>query len=110
MDQTRANHRTDAQLEAILCETGHWVVNGQQGQPLCFATSLRQAIYRSVVCALSGSALGTICRLPSDNIIVLPPQFDRIRKIIAGRETPAIVQTKGRVAAEPARRMTVASD
>jgi hypothetical protein len=46
MDNVRSNRRSDEQLEAILGETGHWVVNGQQEQALCFAASLRQAIER----------------------------------------------------------------
>lgn len=80
------SHRSDEQLEAILSETGHWVVNGQQGQALCFAASLRRAIERSVELAASGAVVTRICRLPSDNIIVLPVQIARLRQMIAVRE------------------------
>ena len=48
MDNVRSNRRSDEQLEAILWEGGHWVVNGQQGHPLCFAASLRQGDCRKV--------------------------------------------------------------
>jgi hypothetical protein len=40
MDNLDARRRrTDQQLEAILDEAGHWVVNGRQGQVLCSAAS-----------------------------------------------------------------------
>jgi hypothetical protein len=81
-----SNCRADEQLEAILCETGNWVVNGQQGRPLCFAASLRRALDRSAVFAASGAVVVAICRLPSDNIIVFPGQIERLRNIIAARE------------------------
>jgi|SRR5258708_39359264 hypothetical protein len=93
MDNVRSNRRSDEQLEAILGETGHWVVNGQQGQALCFAASLRQAIERSVAYAMSGAVVVAICRLPSDNIIVFPAQIERLRKTITARELVPIERT-----------------
>ena len=93
MDNERLNHRSEEQLEAILHQTGHWVVNGQQGQVLCFAASLRRAIDKSIEYAASGAVVTAICSLPSDNIIVSPAQIERLRKGIAGREVPPIKET-----------------
>jgi hypothetical protein len=86
MDNVWSNCRSDEQLEAILYETDYWVVNGQQGQVLGFAASLRQTIDRSTAYAGSDAVVAAICRLPSDNIIVSPAQIERLRKSIAGRE------------------------
>jgi hypothetical protein len=89
MVNVRSNRRSDEQLEAILSETGHWVVNGQQGQPLCFVASLRQAIDKSAAYAMSGAVVVAIVRLPSDNIIVFPAQIERLRKtVVDGEPTP----------------------
>src|ERR1700722_13545721 len=93
MYNVRSNRRSDEQLEAILSETGHWVVNCQQGQALCFAASLRQAIDKSAAYAMSGAVLVSICRMPSDNIIVFPDQIDRLRKIATVRELAPIERT-----------------
>ena len=87
MNKVRSNRRSDEQLEAILCETGHWVVNGQQGRVLCFAASLSRAIERSVEFAASDAVVVSICRLPSDNIVVFPAQIDRLRRTAASRWT-----------------------
>jgi hypothetical protein len=79
------NRQTDAQLEAILAETGHWVIYGKSGQVLFTAATLRRALDKSAQLAASGAVVIAICRLPSDNIIVFPEQIERIRKIISGR-------------------------
>jgi hypothetical protein len=89
MEKMQANRRTDSQLDAILCETGHWIVN-VQGQALCFAASLRMAIDRAWDFAASGAVVTTLARLPFDNIVVPLEQIDRLRKVIAGRETPVL--------------------
>jgi hypothetical protein len=86
MDNVRSNRRSDEQLEAMLWETGHWVVNGHQGRVLGSAASLRQAIARSATYAASGAVVIAICRLPSDNIIVFPGQIERLRSRIAVNE------------------------
>ena len=78
------NRRTDEQLEAILAETGHWVVNGGGGRVLFTAATLRRALDKSAQLSASGAIVIAICRLPSDNIIVFPEQIERMRKIIAG--------------------------
>ena len=86
MDDFLSNRRSDEQLETILCETSHWAVNGRQGQVLCYAASLRQAIDRSVKFSASGAPVIAICRLPSDNIVVFPEQVLRLRKFISERD------------------------
>jgi hypothetical protein len=86
MDNLGPNHRSDEQLEAILYETGHWVVNGQGGRALCFATSLRHAMERPIKYGISGATVVAICRLPSDNIIVFSEQIFRLRKFISERD------------------------
>ena len=65
------------------------MVNGQQGQVLCFAASLQRAIVRSGEFAASGAVVVAICRLPSDNIIVFPAQIERLRKCLAKSEMSA---------------------
>jgi hypothetical protein len=86
MERGQSGRRSDEQLEAMLWETGHWVIKGQQGRVLGSAANLRQAIERSVVYAVSGAVVVAICRLPSDNIVVLPRQIARLRKAIAADE------------------------
>ncbi len=90
MEKSRSNRRSDEQLEAILHETGYWVIRGQQGQNLGFAASLRQAITRSVAYAVSGAVVVAICRLPPDAILVSPGQIERLRAVIAAREPAGV--------------------
>jgi hypothetical protein len=85
MDNSRSNHRSDELLEALLCETGNWVLDGQQGQALGVAASLARALDRSSEYAASGAVVVAIRRLSSDRIVVLPEQIERLRKIIAER-------------------------
>jgi len=82
MEKFLPNRRSDEQLEAILCETGHWAVNGRQGQVLGYAASLLQAIDRSAKFSSSGAVVIAICRLPSDNIVIFSEQIDRLRRSI----------------------------
>lgn len=81
-----SNRRSDEQLEAMLCETGHWVVNGRQGRALCQVATLRQAIDRAAEFSASGAVVIAICRLPSDNIVVFAEQIDRLRRTINIRD------------------------
>ncbi len=81
-----SSRRTDEQLEALLDEAGHWVVNGRQGRVLCSAASLRRAIDRAHEYGLSGAVVTAICRLPSDNIVIFAEQINRLRSIIAVQE------------------------
>jgi hypothetical protein len=83
-----SNRRDGEQLEGILSETGHWVVNGRGGEALCFAPSLHLAIQRAEGFTARGVDVIALCRLPSDNIIVFAEQIDRLRKIVAEREMP----------------------
>jgi hypothetical protein len=89
-DFRSTSYRTDEQLDIMLCEVGNWVVNGRAGQVLCHAPSLRQAIERAMEYAASGAVVIALTRLPADNIVVFADQTNRLRKIIAGRETPPI--------------------
>jgi hypothetical protein len=88
MDNFLSNRRSDEQLEALLFETGHWAVNGRQGQVLCRTTSLRLAIDRAAEFSRSGAVVIAICRLPSDNIIIFSEQFDRLRRTIVRELIP----------------------
>jgi hypothetical protein len=85
MNNFRSNRRTDDQLEAILYETSDWTVNGQ-GQLLCRAASLQQAIDSSDEFCASGAVVIAICRLPADNIIIFSEQIARLRRRIKARE------------------------
>jgi hypothetical protein len=78
-----SNRRSDEQLETLLFETGHWAVNGRQGQVLGYAANLHQAVDRAARFSASGAVVIAICRLPSDNIIVFSEQIDRLRRSIA---------------------------
>jgi len=86
MEKFLPNRRSDVELDAILCETGHWAVNGRQGQVLCYAASLRQAIDRAAKFSATGAVVIAICRLPSDNIVIFSEQIDRLRRSINVRE------------------------
>jgi hypothetical protein len=79
MDQIKVSSRTDEQLEAILRETGDWIVRGREGQILCMAASLRRAIERAADFAASDAIVTGISRLPVGDIIVLPDQIMRLR-------------------------------
>jgi hypothetical protein len=87
MGTNHSSQRTDEQLDAILGDAGHWVINGRSGQTLGFAPSLRGALERAAGFRNSGAVVIALAQLPNDSIIVFTPQIDRLRKIIAGRET-----------------------
>src|SRR5471030_56801 len=87
------SYKTDEQLDSMLCEVSNWAVNGRAGEVLCHAPSLRQAIERATEYAASGAVVIALCRLPSDNIVIFADQTKRLRKIIAGRETPPLKHT-----------------
>jgi len=90
MDRDNSSRQTDQILEAILYDTCQWSIEGQGGQSLGFAASLRRALDREADFAASGAVVTALTRRPLDNIIVLPDQIARLRKIVAGRETPPI--------------------
>jgi len=94
VDNLGINRRTDDQLEVIFCETGNWAVHGQQEVILCIAASLRRALDGAADCSASGAVVESLSHLPSDDIIVLPDQIDRLRKIIAVREAAPTKETK----------------
>jgi hypothetical protein len=86
MEKSQSNRRSDEQLEALLFETGHWAVNGRQGQVLGYAPNLQRAVDRAAKFSASGAVVIAICRLPSDNIIVFAEQIERLRQTIVIRE------------------------
>jgi hypothetical protein len=90
MDGEHSGWRTDQQLEAILYDTCQWAIEGHDGRPLGFAASLRRVLDRESDFAASGAVITALTRRPVDYIVILPDQIARLRKIIAGRETPAI--------------------
>jgi hypothetical protein len=84
--QYPGNHRSDEQLDAILSEPAPWTINGRNGQVLCTAASLRQALDRAASFVAFGTVVTTLCRMPGANIIVFETQAVRLRKLCAGRE------------------------
>jgi hypothetical protein len=78
-----SSRRSDEQLEAILYEACHWVVNGTHGQVLCSAASLSRAMDRAEQYAASDAVVIAICRQPLDNIIVFERQIERLRRMAA---------------------------
>jgi hypothetical protein len=90
MNGKQNSRRTDLQLEDILYDTCQWTINGPDGQAIGFAASLRRAIDRETQFGIIGAVVSALTRHPFDNIIVLPDQIARLRKVVAGRETPAI--------------------
>jgi hypothetical protein len=86
MDNFLPNRSSNLQLEDILYETAHSVVNGRRGQVLCCAASLRQAIVKEEQFTASGAVVIAICRLPFDNIVAFIEQLDRRRRSINVRE------------------------
>jgi hypothetical protein len=83
MGEVRSIYRTDAQLEAILCDTGEWVIHGENGQVLCFAASLQLAVTRAADLAASGAVVVAITGISPD-IAIFPPQTDRLRTMLVG--------------------------
>jgi hypothetical protein len=88
-----SRYRTDAQLQAILHDTANWVIHGRAGFALGHAASLHEALNKFTKLAQSGATLAAITRVPSDNIIVFPAQVERLGKIVAGLEVPAVAET-----------------
>jgi hypothetical protein len=84
-----SKQRSDEHLDAILAETEDWVIYAPQAVILGFAASLRHALDLALESTQSGAAVLAISRL-ADDTVVFPAQMDRLRKVIAGRETPPI--------------------
>jgi hypothetical protein len=89
VSQGRSSRRTDEQLQAIMWETGHWAVSGQQGRVLCFAASLARAIDRAAEFAASDAIVIALRRLPSDDIIIFAGQIERLRMVLDGTRSIA---------------------
>ena len=84
-DNLGPTHRTDEQLEVVLHETGHWIVNGRRGSVLCSRMSLNQALESAVAYEILGTTVTSVCRSPEDDIVLFPDQIRRVRKAMAGR-------------------------
>jgi hypothetical protein len=89
-----STYRTDEQLLSILRETPTWLIYGRGGFPLGQAASLHQALEKFTVLAQSGATILAITRLPNDDIIIFEEQVGRLRKVVAGLEVPAVIETQ----------------
>jgi hypothetical protein len=89
-----SSYRTDEQLQSILHETADWVIHGRAGFALGHAANLREALDRFAKFARSGATMAAVTRLPSDSIVIFPEQIDRLRRIVAGLEVPAVTMTE----------------
>jgi hypothetical protein len=81
-----ASFRNDDELYAIMRHPCQWVVNGQGGQVLGFASSLRLAIDRAAAFARSDAVVLALARVPFDNIVVGMDQVDRLRRRVMDDE------------------------
>jgi hypothetical protein len=88
--QVQSDIETDDQLSLILYDTADWAVVGQEGHALCFTANLRRALDRAADLAADGAVVTALSRRPFDNVIVLPDQMLRLRKIVAGLEVAPI--------------------
>jgi hypothetical protein len=86
MNKISPNYRTDVQLEAIIAETGDWVVNGRGGCVLCAAPSLQCAVARAVAYQEAREVVLAVSRLPDDNIIVFSGQIERLARHLKGSD------------------------
>ena len=87
MDISRSTHRSDEQLEAILDDTGDWVVNDVGGLIKdCVVGSLREALDQSKNHPAAGEALRAVSQLPRGGIIVFGAQIERLAILIADHD------------------------
>lgn len=82
-----SGYRIDAAFETLLSEPTPWIVDSQYGEVLCRATGLRDAI--NLAAAISGSG-APVAAVRRDNVMVPTDQIAHVKKLIAGREVPAI--------------------
>jgi hypothetical protein len=94
-----SSYRTDDHLQSILHETANWVIHGRGGIPLGQAASLHGALQKFTEFAQSGATILAISRLPGDSIIIFGEQVDRLRKIVARFDVPAVTASQWREAA-----------
>jgi hypothetical protein len=87
MAEMLSPYRITPTIETLISDSSPWVVDGYGGQVLCRATGLRDAIERAVAISAAGS---TVAALRRDGVVMRPDQITHFRKIIAGREVPAI--------------------
>jgi hypothetical protein len=94
MKKTLPNAWTDDELLSIMDETCIWTVNGNYGRVLCVAMSLRAGVERAATFAQGGAKVQTVCRQPSDNIIVISQQILQLAKLIERKEVPVFTPTE----------------
>ena len=90
MDHPPSTYRTDEQLEFLLDQTGDWVVNDADGFVVWPLGSLRDAIATAQERMNGGEIVRAVSRLSPDRIIVVGAQLERLAKLLADRERPAI--------------------
>jgi hypothetical protein len=88
-----ATFRTDEQLRTILHETANWVIHDRLGFAHIHATSLHEALEKAGKLARSGTTVAALIRLPMVNIVVFPPQVDRLRELVTGLKPPPATKT-----------------
>jgi hypothetical protein len=94
-----STYRTDEQLLSLFRETANWVIHGRGGFSLGHAANLQVALERYADFARAGATILAITRLPGDSIIIFEEQADRLRKIVAGLEVPAVIEAQWKEAA-----------
>jgi hypothetical protein len=92
MAEILSPYRITPTIETLISDSSQWVVDGHGGQVLCSAPSLRDAIECAVAISASGA---TVAALRGDGVVMHPDQITHFRKIIAGREVPAIKMYEG---------------
>jgi hypothetical protein len=87
MGVPQQTYRTDEQLEALLDETGNWIVNASDGLIMGSAvTSLHEGLRTAATYSAEGQVVRAVRRLSPDGIIVLAGQVERLGKVIASWE------------------------
>jgi hypothetical protein len=86
-DITRSE-RSDEQLEAIIAETGDWVLVGTNDQLICRAASFGHAIDQALDQMFGPNVVIALVRRPCDHIVVFTDQMFRIWERIVTREMP----------------------
>ena len=84
MGLPQQTYRTDEQLEALLDETGDWVVNASDGLIMGSAVaSLHEGLRTAAMYSAEGQVVRSVRRLPPDGIVVPAGQMERLSKFTA---------------------------
>jgi hypothetical protein len=73
---------SDADLLAILEQPGLWLIRGATAEVLCMATNLRSALEKAFEYAMVNEAVLAIVKSPSNQLVILPEQIDRLAQHI----------------------------